>query len=317
VRAIFMGSPDFALPSFRALLEVGHDVALVVSQPDRPAGRSRRLTPPPVASFAREVGLQLYQPLRLRDAAAQEPLRSVNPDVIVVAAFGLLLPKAILDLPPHGCLNVHPSLLPRYRGASPIQAVLLRGETETGVSIIRLTEKLDAGPIVAQTRTPILPDEDAPGLESRLADMGARLLVNSLEPWVSGALVAEPQDETQASYCPRLSREDAELDWTQPAVDLARQVRAFRGRTDSFTYWNGGVLKILEAAEGAEALPRDDPGIVFLSRGPGGGRPPLVSTGKGGLELRKVALEGRRPASGPAILNGYPGLVGARLGRPT
>src|SRR5947207_1447818 len=205
-----MGSPAFGLPTLRAILNAGHDVTLVVSQPDRPAGRSRRLRPPPVAAVARELGLPLHQPEQLRGEAAVEPLLRAAPDAIVVAAFGQLLPRAVLDLAPLGCLNVHPSLLPRWRGASPIQAALLHGDLETGVTIIELTEQLDAGPILAQERTSIAPDEDAPRLEARLAELGARLLVNCLEPLASGELTPRPQNEAGATYCRRLERADAE-----------------------------------------------------------------------------------------------------------
>ena len=174
-------------------------------------------------------------------------MRVASPELIVVAAFGLILPRAVLELPVYGCLNLHPSLLPRYRGASPIQAALLNGDTETAVTIIKLTRRMDAGPILAQERTPIGPTEDAARLETRLAELGARLLVQSIEPWGAGELNAREQDEAGATYCPKLERRDAELDWRRPALELARVVRAFRGRTDAYTTWQGRSLKVLAA----------------------------------------------------------------------
>jgi methionyl-tRNA formyltransferase len=222
-----MGSPAFGLPTLQAIEQAGHAVTLVVTQPDRPAGRARRLRPPPVAAYARSRQLPLHQPERLRPTSALAPIQAADPEVIVVAAFGLLLPAALLALPRHGCLNVHPSLLPSHRGASPIQAAILGGDAKTGVTIIKLVEQMDAGPILAQTATPIGPDEDAIALEGRLAELGAALLVDCLEPWVAGAIEPRPQDEQLATYCRRLDRTDALLDWSQPAERLGR-VRAGR-----------------------------------------------------------------------------------------
>lgn len=308
-----MGSPTFGLPTLRAILDAGHEVALVVSQPDRPVRRSSKPAPPPVAAFARTEGLPLYQPERLRTQAEQEPIRKSRPDVIVVAAFGMLLPGGLLELPPHGCLNVHPSLLPRWRGASPVQAALLAGDDETGATIIKLTEKLDAGPILAQARTPIGPDEDGPSLEARLAELGAGLLVQSLAAWTAGELPARPQDEEQATSCPRLQRADAELNWSLSAVQLGRVVRAFRNRGDAFTSWDGRLLKVLRA----EVVPAEPgfpgPGEAFARLAPHRPHLALVGTGDGALKLLEVALAGKSPTSGEAFLNGYPQFVGARL----
>lgn len=314
-RVVFMGSPAFGLPALRGLLDAGYRIELVVSQPDRPAGRSRQLRPPPIAAFAREVGLPLYQPEHLRTEAALEPIRRAAPDVVVVAAFGLLLPSSLLELPRAGCLNIHPSLLPRHRGASPVQAAILAGDEETGVTIIKLTERMDAGPILAQRRTPIGADEDALSLEARLADLGARLLLECLEPWLAGALPTRPQNEAEATYCRRLRREDAELDWARPAVELHRVVRAFRGRTDAFTYWNERLLKVLAARPVELPGLAEEPGHVLDGRLIGQARWPVVTTGRGGLLLQQLALEGRSPTAGRAFVNGYPHFLGARLGR--
>lgn len=305
-----MGSPRFGLPALERLLAAGEELVLVVSQPDRPAGRARRPTTPPVAVFAREHGLPLHQPERLRTDEQLAPLRRARPDLIVVAAYGLILPSAVLDLPPLGCLNIHPSLLPRFRGASPVQAALLHGDAETGVTIIKLVQRMDAGPILAQWRTAIGPDESAAELEQRLAVLGAELLLEQLGPWRDGSLMAQPQDEASATYCERLERADARLDWSWPAERLARVVRAMRGRTDAFTTWNGRLLKVLRARP--TAAPGGELGEVAASLEPP--RRPVVATADGGLLLLEVALEGKAPTSGEAFLNGYPKLLGARLG---
>lgn len=313
MRVVFMGSPAFGLPTLHSLRSAGHVVSLVVSQPDRPAGRARRLTPPPVAAYARREGLPLYQPERLRGPGALEPIRAAEPDVIAVAAFGLILPSAVLELPPLGCLNVHPSLLPRHRGASPVEAAILDGDAATGVTIIQLTGRMDAGPMLAQQRVRLSGEEEAQDLEPVLAAIGARLLVQSLGPWASGTLRPTPQDEALATYCRKLERADAELDWSRPAERLHRAVRAFRGRIDAFTTWDGKLLKVL-AATVTRATRAGEPGTVGLAPGEDGRRYPVVVTGQGGLLLRLVALAGRPPREGPAFLNGYPRFVGARLG---
>jgi methionyl-tRNA formyltransferase len=313
-RIVLMGSPAFGLPTLQRLIAAGQEVVLVVTQPDRPAGRARRLTPPPVAAFALDHQLPLYQPERLR-AAALDPIRSAAPHLVVVAAYGLLLPNALLELPPYGCLNVHPSLLPRHRGASPVQAAILAGDDETGVTIIKLVERMDAGPILAQVRSPIRRDEHAQALEARLADTGAELLVDCLGPWTSGRLQAQPQDESRATYCTRLERADAELDWTRPADELARVVRAFRGRTDAFTFWDGKLLKVLTAEPLDEPASSVEPGRVDVALAPQG-RLPRVATARGSLLLRELALEGRPLTTGTAFLNGHRAFAGALLGSP-
>ena len=308
-----MGSPGFGLPTLQALRSAGHEIGLVVSQPDRPAGRSRRLTPPPIAAYAREQGLALHQPERLRDEAALEPIRRAEPRAIVVAAYGLLLPRRLLELPPLGCLNVHPSLLPRYRGATPIQAALLAGDRQTGVTIIRLVSKMDAGPILAQETVPIGPDDDALTLEETLANLGAQLLVRTLQAWDQGALQPREQDESAATYCQRFEREQARLDWQRPADELERVVRAFRGRSDAYTTWHDRPLKVLAARALPAAAGGLSPGVVGEQR-TSAGRRLVAGTGKGLLWLEQVALAGRPPTSGEALLNGYRELLGARLG---
>ncbi|HLI25862.1 MAG TPA: methionyl-tRNA formyltransferase [Chloroflexota bacterium] len=312
MRLIFMGSPRFAVPTLEALLAAGHEVALVVSQPDQPAGRGQRLTPPPVAQVARQRGLPLLQPATPRDPAVQAALAAVRPDAIVVAAYGRLLPRAVLDLPPLGCLNVHPSLLPRWRGPAPIQGALLAGDPVTGTSIILLEERMDAGPILAQAERPIGPDDDAVSLEAALAEQGAALLVETLPRWAAGQLTPRQQDEAQATYTRLLTKADGLLDWTRPAPALANQVRACAGWPGAYTFWRGQVLKVLRAAPLA-ARPPLAPGTVWAVHD-GAERGVAVAAGEGSLLLREVALAGRRPTPATAFVQGYRDFLGARLG---
>jgi len=302
VRLVFLGSPAFALPSLQALVAAGHEVALVVTQPDRPAGRGQKTTPPPVAMYAREYGLPLWQTTSLRGAAAEARLREVQPEAMALAAFAALVPNNILGLAPQGILNVHPSLLPRWRGAAPIQAALLAGDTETGVSIIRLVSALDAGPIFAQARLAIAPSDDYVSMESRLASLGAEMLVRTLDTW------PEPreQDDAAATYCGKINRDDARIDWSRPSEVIWRQVRAYRGWPQAFTTFDGRQLKILRATP----LETDhaEPGTVTLDGGQ-----PSVATGEGALRLDEVQLEGKRAMGGAELARGYPSLNGTKL----
>ena len=344
MRLVFLGSPAFAVPSVEAVRAAGHEVSLVITQPDRPAGRGQKRTPPPVALYAREHGLPLWQTSSLRGPEAEERLRAVGADAMALAAFAALVPSNILGLTPGGILNVHPSLLPRWRGAAPIQAALLAGETETGVSIIRLVQAMDAGPILLQERVSISPVDDYLTLEPRLAELGAELLVRALAEQPA----LQPQDDLLATYANRISREDAQIDWAQPAESIWNQVRAYRSWPQAFTVFDGRQLKVLRAwpigtdpslggdvssqvdslsaarsswSESAakpgseeivavgstrESLP---PGMVTIQEGS-----PVVATGRGGLRLDEVQLEGKRAQSASEFLRGYPRFVGARLG---
>jgi methionyl-tRNA formyltransferase len=309
LRLVFFGSPAFALPSLVALREAGHDVALVVTQPDRPAGRGLRLAAPPVAQYAREQGLPLWQTSTLKGAEAEQRLHAVGADGMALAAFAALVPRNILAIASLGILNVHPSLLPRWRGATPIQAAILAGDPETGVSIMRLELAMDAGPIVCQEHIPIGPEDDYLTLEPRLATLGGRLLVEALEGLVSGRLTPRPQDEVYATYCRRIEREDARIDWCQSAEAIWRQVRAFRGWPQAFTTWQGRTLKVLRAAPLSTSSSSEPGTIIALPRGELG----VVAEFRT-VRLDEVTLEGRRPQSGADFLRGHPGLVGARLG---
>jgi methionyl-tRNA formyltransferase len=318
LRVVFMGSPAFAVPSLEGLLGAGHDVVMVLSQPDRPAGRGRQPTPPAVAAFARERGLPLFQPPSLKPPEAFARVHDVAPDVIVVAAYGLILRREVLELPHLGCLNVHASLLPRHRGAAPILAAILAGDDEAGVCLMRMEVGLDTGPVLARKSTPILPTDDTPTLTDRLALLGRDVVVETLPHWAAGEIVPMPQDDALATYAPKVQREDGRLDWSLPAVELWRRVRAYRGSPDAFTTWDGKQLKVLAARVAPSPLPplpegEGKPGRVVLVPDSGAQRP-AVMTGDGVLILDLVALEGKRPAAGADFARGYRAFVGSDLG---
>jgi methionyl-tRNA formyltransferase len=302
VRVVFLGSPAFALPSLEALHGAGYDIGLVVTQPDRPAGRGQKTTPPPVAAYAREHDLPLWQTSSLRGPDAESRLREAEPDAMALAAFAALVPKNLLDLTPAGILNVHPSVLPRWRGASPIQAALRAGDSGTGVTIIRLVQALDAGPILLQELVPIAPEDDYLTLEPRLAAVGARLLLRALREHP----VPMPQDDAQATYCERIERDDARIDWSLPAERIWNMVRAYRGWPGAFTRFESRQLKVLRAwpADGPSA----EPGTVAIALGV-----PMVATADAWLRLDEVQMEGRRAVTGAELVRGYPRLVGAKL----
>lgn len=298
-RLVFMGSPEFALPSLQALAE-RYPLAGVVTQPDRPAGRGRALTPPPVKELALQLGLPVIQPRRLREPGAMEQLRAWQPDLIVVAAFGQILRPEVLDLPPFACLNVHASLLPRWRGAAPIQAALLHGDQETGITIMKMDPGVDTGPLLNQRAIPIRPDDTAAALSERLARLGAELLTETLPAYLSGALQPQPQDDAQATYAPMLKKADGQLDFNQPAVHLARRVRAFNPWPGAFTAWQGQLLKIHRAR--AVDAPSPGPGITTVYADL-----PALGTVQGLLLLDEVQPAGKKPMPGEVFLRGARG----------
>jgi methionyl-tRNA formyltransferase len=320
-RIVFMGSPEFAVPALEALAAAGHAIAGVFTQPDRPAGRGRRLLPPPVKTAAERLGIATFQPERLRSREALATLQSLAPDLIVVAAFGQILRPAVLELPRLGCLNLHASLLPRHRGASPIVASILAGDAETGVSIMKMDVGLDTGPVLARRVLSIGPEETAGELTNRLADAGAALLVETLSGWIAGTLVPEPQVNDAATYAPLLEKAQAAIDWTKPAVQLAREVRAYNPWPLSFTRFSGETLQVLEAA----ALPANDtagtPGLVVpLPAEPGAAGIPSpgagfgVATASGVLVPLTLRRAGRNAVAGAEFLRGTHGLIGSVLG---
>ena len=311
-RILFMGTPQFAIPSLRALVEAaprtGWQVVAVATQPDRPAGRGRQMVSSPVKQMATAFGLPVLEPVSFRkDPSAVEALHRLAPDLIVVAAYGLILPAGVLEIPTFGCVNVHASLLPAYRGASPIAAAILDGLAQTGVTIMLMDEGLDTGPALRQAVQPIHPDDTTATLSERLAQQGAELLVETLVDWLQG--VAAPIDQTllpgEPSTCRQIQKEDGLIDWTKPAVYIERMTRAYTPWPTAYTFWKGEPFKILSAAilDGESS-----PGVV--ERTPEG---PAVGAGEGRLLLRTVQPAGKRPMDARSFLNGAPDFIGATL----
>lgn len=256
-----MGTPEFAIPSLRILLENNYPIVGVVTQPDRPKGRGRILTPPPIKVFASAWNLHILQPENVKDAEFIEEVRRINPDLIVVNAFGQILPLALLEIPHLGSLNVHPSLLPKYRGAAPIHWALIRGEDVTGVTVMRMDEGMDTGDILMQEETPIGPEETFGELSERLSLMGASLLLRTLDTVVKGMEKRIPQSSHQASYAPRLKKSDCQIDWSSSARNIVNLVRGLSPEPSAYTFLSGKLLKILRASCSDEPV-KEQPGMV-------------------------------------------------------
>lgn len=305
VRLIFMGTPAFAVPPLQALLESGYDIITVVTQPDRPAGRSRAPHPTPVKERALQHNVPVWQPERLRGEAVAR-LRSLAPDVIVVAAYGEILRPEVLALPPHGCLNLHASLLPRHRGASPIVAALLAGDLLTGITLMQMDAGMDTGAIIAQEAIPLTGQEHQGQLTARLSQVAADLLRRTLPAWLAGQIVPQPQDDTRATYCGVLRREDGQIDWTRPAAQIERMTRAYDPWPGAYTLLRGRRLHIWRAGVAAGlSIP---PGTIRLR-----GRQLVAGTGEGGLVLEEVQLEGKRRMSAEEFVRGQRDLETVQL----
>jgi methionyl-tRNA formyltransferase len=301
-RAIFMGTPEFAVPSVQALHELTELVA-IVAQPDRPVGRGQKSAVPPVARWAHAHGVKLLQPPKLREPAVLESLAELAPAIIVVAAYGKILPRSLLDLPVRGCVNVHASLLPKYRGAAPVQWAIARGEAITGVTLMQMEEGLDSGPLYVQEGVPIGPDDTGGSLTTKLAHVGGELLTRSLPALLDGTLRAVPQDEALATLAPKLTRGDAALDFSRPAVELAARVRAFQPWPGAVaTLPGGGILKVLKAG----VLDGPHPGAPGELLAGTAGMALLVACGEGVLALQVVQPEGRRAMTAAEFLSGHP-----------
>ncbi len=290
-RIVFAGTPEFALASLAALVDAGHSVVAVYTQPDRPAGRGRRVTASPVKRFAEERGIVVLQPETFRDQAAVADFAALQPDVLIVAAYGLILPQNVLDIPTHGCLNVHASVLPRWRGAAPIQAVILSADETTGVSLMRMTAGLDCGPVYSESVIAIGKDENAGELHDRLAVLGGELLVKDLPKILRGEINPAPQDESLVTYAGKIQKQDAELDWTLSADELQRRIRAYNPVPGAFFFagnelrvkvWQASVVADVSAAPGS-FVQYDAAGIV-------------IACGHGGLRLESLQLPGKRRA---------------------
>ncbi len=307
MRLIFAGTPEFAARALEALITAGHTIALVMTQPDRPSGRGMKLTPSPVKAVALHHGLPVYQPLTLRDAEAQAHLRTVGAEVMIVAAYGLILPQAVLDLPALGCINLHASLLPRWRGAAPIQRAILAGDSETGITLMQMDAGLDTGAMLSRHPLVMGADETAGELHDRLAALAAAAIVDLLHRLAEAH--GEPQDANLATYAAKIDKAQARLDWQRSAVELLRQVRAYNPVPGAWTVFDGQPLKVwrAEAVSGAGAgLP---PGTI--TRADGDGIEVACATGR--LRLLEVQAAGGKRLSAAAFLAGRSVTVGSVL----
>lgn len=301
-RLVFFGTPEFAVPTLAALVEAGRAPLSVVTQPSKPAGRGQRLEDPPVARWAREHGLDVVQPRRVRDPELLAAMRELRPDVAIVVAFGQIFPRELLDIPPHGCINLHGSLLPKYRGASPIQAAVAAGETRTGVTTMLMEEGLDSGPILLEEETEIGPEETAGELSRRLSEMGGRLVVRTLDALERGAVAPRPQPAEGITYAPRLTRESGRADWSLSARELSDRLRAFTPWPGMAASLKGQPVKIVRA--------RPLPGAEGDSREPGtllGVRDGLLAVACGDgtvLGVSELQRPGKRALRAADFVNG-------------
>lgn len=295
-RIIFLGSPDFAIPALKALA-AEYPIIAVITQPDRPAGRNGKLRPPPVKTVALDLGLPVIQPEKLRVPSVMEQLRAWSPDLIVVAAFGQILRPELLDLPKYGSINIHGSILPRWRGAAPVQAAILAGDAETGVTIMKMDAGIDTGPLLGSCSIPIAQDETAGTLFDKLAVIGANLLLETLPRYLSGELVPQPQPALGVTHAKMLKKEDGRLDFSQPASSLERRVRAMDPWPGAFFDWKGTPIKLLRARVSGEVSA--SPGDRVIVRGY-----PAIRTPQGDLILEEVQPAGKKPMDGKAFLAG-------------
>ncbi len=306
-KIVFMGTPDFAVPALTALIE-HHTVVGVVTQPDRPKGRGRKLIPSPVKETALAAGVPILQPRTLKDPAAVADLAALKPDAIVVAAFGQILRPNVLTLPPHGCLNIHASLLPRWRGAAPVAAAIRAGDAETGVTLMKMDEGLDTGDIIRARAIPIRPDHTRATLTAELAELGAALLIETLPDWLAGRITPQPQNDALATVAPRIKKEEGRINWRQSAAEIERLTRAFNPWPGAFTLWGDIRIKILTAAVVKTASAA--PGTVFKLDDR-----IAVGTGSGALVLKTIQPAGKRAMPAAAFANGASNFIGAVLGQ--
>ncbi len=307
LRTVFMGTPEFACATLEGLLDFGVNLVGVFTQPDRPKGRGNRLTPPPVKLVAERHAIPVYQPQRLRRPEAVEQLRQLQPDLVVVVAYGQILPKDVLEIPRHGCINVHASLLPKYRGAAPINKAIVDGERETGITTMLMDEGLDTGDMLVKRALAIGPDETAGELHDRLAVLGRETMVETLKLLCAGELEPEKQDDTQSCYAPMLKKEDGLIDWSRPADELHNQVRGLSPWPGAFSALNGDVLKVAATrVVGASG----EAGCILSASAEG----VVVACGSGALSLGALQLPGKRMLPAADFLRGTTLAVGTRLG---
>jgi len=297
MRLAFFGTPDFAVPALQALIDAGHEVARVYTQPARPAGRGRRPRPSPVQALAAGLGLPVATPATLKDPVTRQEFAALDLDAAVVVAYGLILPLAVLSAPRHGCLNIHASLLPRWRGAAPIQRAILAGDRESGVTIMAMDEGLDTGPMILAEAVPITRETTGQSLHDTLAALGARLIVPALAGFADGSLPPRPQPDRGITYAAKLTRAEAQIDWRQPAARIERQIRAFTPWPGTWFTHRGQRLKILAATP--LAGPSGPPGTVLDGA-------ITVACGEGALRLDRLQRPGKAPMTAAELLRGYP-----------
>ena len=310
LRVLFLGTPDFAVLPLRALArDARYSLVAVVTQPDRPTGRHRIPEPPPVKQAAEQLGLTVLQPETLRDPTVAEQLTALRPDIGVVAAYGEILRPAVLGIPPLGYLNIHPSLLPRHRGPAPVAGAILAGDNITGVTLIRLDQKMDSGPILAQQVVSLAPDARAGDLTTALFQLGAALLLESIAPYAAGTLVPSPQDDSAATYTKLLHKADGAIDWSAPAVQIERMTRAYDPWPGAWSTWRGQPLKLIAARAYPDEPHTEAPGML-LDRPDG----LWVATGNGVLELLTLQPAGKRVLAATEWRRGLRDIAGAHLG---
>lgn len=307
MKILFFGSAEFAIPTLAALIDAGHTICEVVCQPDRPAGRGQHLATPPLGDYARKAGLPLFQPEKLRDPAAIQHCLAHHADVYVVVAYGQIIPKELLTAAKHQCINLHPSLLPKYRGAAPINWPIIQGDTVTGVSTMYLVEALDAGDVLMQYPVPIEDTDTAATLHDKLSKIGARLMVETIAGLDKNEITPQPQDDTLATYAEKLSKAHGQIKWDLPADVIARLIRGLQPWPMAHAQWDGKSIKI-HAAESVPLAASQPPGTVVAV-----GDKVMVATGEGRLAITELQIEGKRAMSAREFLNGHPLKVGDQL----
>lgn len=308
IKTIFIGTDKIGIPLLEALAKDDRfDVKLVITQIDKPAGRKMKLTPPPIKITSEELGVKSYQPDNINSSDSLDTIRKIKPDMIVLMAYGQILSKELLDIPEFGCINVHASILPKHRGASPVQQSLLHQDDVTGISIMKMVEKMDAGPVYATSKIPIEEWDTTISLSDKLAKLTAQKTPEILDEIINADLKAEPQDHKSATYCQKIHKNDGHIDWNEPSSVIAAKIRAFAGWPGTFTFWDKKRVKILSAKPADKPI-SDVPGTVFADNGV------FVVCKKGVLELDQIQMEGKNPQSVTEFVKGYSEFIGTTLG---
>jgi len=317
IKIVFLGSSEFSQPILEGLIKnQASQVILVITEPDKPAGRGQKITASPIKLLAQKYKIPVFQPVKL-DKNFTLQLKNQAPDLIVVASYGQILPADILSLPKYGCLNIHPSLLPKYRGPTPLQATILAGEKKAGISIIKMDEKIDHGPILSQKSLKISNSETTSSLSEKLSKLGAQLLLHMLPLYLKGKIKPKPQNEEQASYTPLIKKEDGKINWWQKAEDIERKIRAYQPWPGTFTFWLDpkGKKRLIKIKEAKILHPQigcarnPQPGFVFQTQDGN----LAVNCGQGSLKIKKIQLEGKKTMEAKEFLNGYPQITGSQL----